>query len=666
MSERTGSIKVSTENIFPVIRQWLYTDKDIYIREIVSNAADAITKLEHLRGMNEFESDKPEYRIDIEYDSELGQITVEDNGIGMTEDEIDEYINQIAYSGAMAFVEQYKDKGDANGGVIGHFGLGFYSSFMVSDKVRIDSLSWKDGAKPAFWVSEDGTSYTMGEGTKETRGTKITMTLNEESKAEITGYELRQALNKYCQFMPYPIYFRDVVQEQENLKRRQEQQAKDLEEKAKEREEKAKEREEKIAKGEDVSELEPLEDEDTEPDVLTIPEPTQLNDTNPLWLRDPKDITDDEYKSFYHKVFNDYREPLFWIHLNMDYPFRLKGILYFPQAEEHIDTLAGRIKVYYNQVFVSDDVKEIIPDYLFLLRGCIDSPDLPLNVSRSALQTDSQLKKLSSHIVRKVADKLVALAKDERETFEGYWDDISLFVRYGSLRDEKFFERVKPALLFKRYEGGYSSYDELKEKGVDKVYYTTDSDAQVVYNKRLSAAGKDIVVMPNEFDIPFMQLLQSKEEKPAFVRVDSEVEGDGGNTDRQEQLEKLMRKATGQEKLKVQVKALGPDGDLSILTEDEQARSMLDMRKMFQKMEGKSEEELDEMFPVERTLVINTDSSLITRLCLLDETSGKEDEATTLAAEIYDLARLAHGSLQGEDLVTFMKRSQEILGKIEL
>lgn len=643
MNERKGSIQVSTENIFPVIRQWLYTDRDIFMRELVSNAADAITKLERLRGLGEWDAEEdPDYAIHVTYDAEAGTISIRDNGLGMTEAEIDEYINQIAYSGAMAFVEQYKDKGDAAGGVIGHFGLGFYSSFMVSDSVRIDSLSWRPGSKPSYWLSEDGMSYVMGEGTHSERGTQITMVLSEEAKEEITASGLRQTLMKYCQFMPYAIYFTDTAQEEADSKRRAEQQAK--------------RREEAAAKGEEF-----LEDE-----LHIAAEAQPINDTKPLWLKDPKEVTDEEYKSFYHQVFNDYREPLFWIHLNMDYPFRLRGILYFPQAEEHYDTLAGRIKVYYNQVFVADDVRELVPDFLFLLRGCLDSPELPLNVSRSALQADTSLQKLSQHIVRKVADKLVSLEKNEREVYEKYADDVSLFVRYGSLRDEKFFDRVQDALLFKQYSGGYVSLKELRELDLEKAYYTSNAKAQVVYNDRLQQQGKNVLVMEHEFDLPFMQLLQSKNPRPAFVRVDSAVEGESGNEERQEQLQKLFQAATLLDSLVVQVKSLGIDGEPAILIEDEQARSMQDMRKMFQKMEGKSDVELDEMFPVQRTLVINTDSSLITRLCLLDESAGKEEASQELALEVYDLARLSHGSLEGAELVAFLKRSTKILGNIEI
>ncbi len=628
MSIKKGTVQVSTENIFPVIRQWLYTDKDIFLREIVSNAADAITKLERLRTMGEWkESDKPEYAIQVVYNSEMGTITVSDNGIGMTVEEIDEYINNIAYSGAMAFVEKYQEQGDSGNGVIGHFGLGFYSTFMVSQEVRVDSLSWQEGASPAFWISDTGMEYTMGEGDKTSRGTTITLTLSEDAKEDITVYSLRETLRKYCQFMPYPIYFIDEV----------------AEEKAK------------------------LEKEasDSEDETAEASQPQPINNTSPLWLRDSKDITDEEYIAFYHESFQDFRDPLFWVHLNMDYPFSLKGILYFPREDERLETLNGRIKVYYNQVFVADDVKELIPDYLFLLRGLLDSPDLPLNVSRSNLQNNSNLQKLSSHIVRKVADKLKSLAKEERTNFEGYWKDISLFLRYGSLRDEKFYERVKSALLFEKKKGSYISLEELKELDKEKFYYTTDAKAQIAYINRLQSAGEEVFVMEHELDIPFLQKVQMSE-SVQFLRVDAEVSGEHGNQERLEQLERIFKTASGDETLKVEVKSLGIDGESAILTEDEQARQMRDMRKMYQEMEGIKPEDLDAMFPSAYTLVINTDQSLITKLCLLDESKGKEEEVQELATTIYDLARLSHGSLVGDDLYQFLQRANALLGHVEL
>lgn len=630
MAERKGSIKVSTENIFPVIRQWLYTDKDIFLREIVSNAADAITKLERLRTMGQWdEEEKPAYRIDVSYDKGQNLITVEDNGLGMTEEELDNYINNIAYSGAMAFIEKYQDQSDAGSGVIGHFGLGFYSSFMVSSKVRIDTLSWQEGAKACFWESDTGTDYTMGDGDRDTRGTKISMYLSDEVKDDFDAFKLRQILTKYAQFMPYPIYFHDIEEEEK--------------------------------KAQEALENDESQDEESKEEVVST-EPKPINNPNPLWTKSPSEISDEEYISFYHELFQDYRDPLFWIHLNMDYPFRLQGILYFPKAEEHMDTLAGRLKVYYNQVFVADDVKELIPDYLFLLRGCLDSPDLPLNVSRSNLQYDSNLEKLSNHIVRKVADQLKDLAKNEREKYESYWKDLSLFVRYGSLRDHKFYDRAKEAFLFESEDGTYKSFAELKESGKEKFYYTTDPKAQIAYIKRLTAKDEWVFLMEHELDLPFMQNLNMHDQLH-FVRVDAEVAGESGNEDRKEQLERIFRKATGNDKLEIEVKGLGPDAEAAILTEDEETRAMRDL---YERMGQDMGQDLDSLIPPKHTLVLNTDQSLITKLCLLDETSGKEETSLTLAEEIYDLARLSHGSLLGDDLLHFLKRSQTLLEQVDL
>lgn len=639
MSVKKGTIQVSTENIFPVIRQWLYTDKDIFLRELVSNAADAITKLERLRSLGEWDHpEKPEYEIEVAFDKEAGTITISDNGIGMSLEEIDQYINNIAYSGAMAFIEKYQDKGDSQAGVIGHFGLGFYSSFMVSDSVQIDSLSWQEGATPAFWTSDSGMDYEMGDGNKETRGTSITMHLNAEAKAELNAYTLESTLKKYCQFMPYPIYFRDIEEEKKQ----------------------ALEAKEKKEDGETVEEAEEAS--------TKASEKRAINNTNPLWQKDPKSISDEEYIKFYHETFMDFRDPLFWIHLNMDYPFRLQGILYFPREEERLDTLDGRIKIYYNQVFVADNVKEIIPDFLFLLRGTIDSPDLPLNVSRSNLQNDSNLQRLSGHIVRKVADKLKELAKNNREDYEAYWEDISLFTRYGAIRDQKFYDRVKDALLFEGVNGSMNSFEELKkmkEEGQEKFYYTSDKKAQIAYINRLQNDNKEVYVMEHELDIPFMQKLEM-DDQLKFIRVDAEVSGEEGNQARREQLEKIFRRATANDKLKLDVKALGIDGESAILTEDEHARQMRDMRKMYEQMEGMKMEDLEQMFPEDRTLVINTDQSVITKLCILDETSGKEEETDKLAMMIYDLARLSHGSLESEDLFAFLQRANQILASTEL
>lgn len=631
---KQGQIRVETDDIFPIIRKWLYEDHDIFLREIVSNAADAISKLDRLNQLGDLGDysmpvgDEP--RIDVVFDSEDHSVTVSDNGIGMTEEEIERYINQIAFSGAVDFANKYKESGDVSQGIIGHFGLGFYSSFMVSDRVTIDSLSWRQGAEAARWSSEDGTTFTLEKGERTTRGTTITMYLDEPSREAFDANRLRQILRHYCLFMPWPIYFRDVQGdlEAENLRLEQDKKA--------------------------VQEAKDSNEETPEP--TPAPEIKAINSTDPLWLKRPAEVTEEEYREFYRETFNDYREPLFWIHLKMDYPIHLNGILYFPQKEERYETFDGRIKLFYNQVFVADDIKEIIPDYLMLLKGCIDSPDLPLNVSRSALQDEPEIKRLSSYIVRKVADQLTDMFKKERETYNKSWNDLSFFVRYGSLRDSKFLDRVQSALLFKTYDGDYLSLDELPEE----VIYTTDPGRQVSYIMRAKQQGKTVIVMDDELDIPFLNLLEGQEKiETKFSRVDAQVDGEESDTELKATLEPIFQDIVSPAKLKISAKSLGSDEEAAVLIEDEQARNMLDMQKQFAVMQGQGEMNLEEMFPVERTLVLNTDSKLTHQIAELDE--GGVEEAKKLAQQVYDLARLGHGSLEGNDLVEFLRRTREFM-----
>lgn len=628
---KQGQIRVETDHIFPIIRKWLYEEKSIFLREIISNAADAISKLDRLNQLGQMgdqkldEDDTP--RIDVVYDSSDHSVTVSDNGVGMTEEEIEKYINQIAFSGAVDFAEKYKESGDAAQGIIGHFGLGFYSSFMVSERVTIDSLSWQPGAKAAMWSSEDGTTFTLQEGQRTERGTSITMYLDEESREEFNASRLREILDHYCLFMPWPIYFKDVQADAEAEKRRLEQNEKAAQEAAK--------------NGEEA------------PEPTPAPQPKPINSTDPLWLKRPADVTDEEYREFYRNTFKDYREPLFWIHLNMDYPIRLNGILYFPQKEERYESFDGRIKLYYNQVFVADDVKEVIPDFLMLLKGCIDSPDLPLNVSRSALQDEPEIKRLGSHIVRKVADKLTGMCKNDREAYNKAWDDLSLFVRYGSLRDTKFFDRVKPSLLFKTMDGEAMTLEELPEE----VLYTTDPARQVTYIRRAKQQGKTVIIMDDELDLPFINLLEGQAGiANKFSRIDGQVDGDEASGELTDKLEPLFTELSAPAKLKISAKGLGSDEEAAVLIEDEEARNMLDMQKQFAAMQGQDDLNLEEMFPVERTLVLNTDSKLIAKIA-----ETENEEAVRLARHVYDLARLSHGSLEGDDLVEFLKRSREIL-----
>lgn len=645
MERKTGQINVSTENIFPIIRKWLYSDQDIFLRELVSNASDAIKKYRLLGQMGEVEMPETyEPEIHVTLDSEAGTLTISDNGLGMTADDIDKYINQIAFSGAMDFVNKYRDKG-ASDGIIGHFGLGFYSAFMVAEKVEINSLYCRAGSQAAHWTSLEGTEYILENGDRASHGSDIILTLNEEAKKDLNAAKIREILHKYCDFMPHPIFFHDIEGEArakaEREKRYEESRAKWLEKKAEAEE-----------KGEAFDEAEP---------VLSQPAPAgPVNDTQPLWTKAPKDVTDEEYKEFYRKTFNDFREPLFWVHLNMDYPSRVQGILYFPRAENVYETLDGRVKIYNNQVFVADNIKEVIPDFLFLLKGCLDCPDLPLNVSRSFLQNDAYVKKLSEHIVRKVADRLTKMFNNEREEYAKYWNDIKLFVKYGSLKDEKFYDRVKDAILFETTDGEMKTASELGEK----IRYTTDKNVQVAYIRRARSKGYEVVIMDHELDNSFMSMFEYKNQGTKFLRIDAEVEGEEGIEEHKEALTRLFQRACKNDKLKLEVRALGEDEQAVILSETEEARRMQEMRKQFEMMQAASSDmNLDDLFPIEIMVVANTDSPLISRLAALAELPNKEEEADLLAMQAYDLARLAHGSLKGDDLAAYLSRSIKLLNE---
>ncbi|MBP8989224.1 MAG: molecular chaperone HtpG [Clostridia bacterium] len=642
MNEERGNVSVTTENIFPIIRKWLYSDRDIFLRELVSNAADACAKLQRLAAIGEIElPEDEELKIEVVFDRKAKTLIVQDNGIGMTADEVKKYINQIAFSSVMDFVEKYKDKGVESEGIIGHFGLGFYSAFMVSDKVRIDTLSFQPGAEAVSWESEDGLSYVLGPSDYQTRGTRVTLTLSDEGMELLSGQKVREILDKYCSFMPIPIYFIDVEAEEERKKQTEEEKKRRAEEKAKKAEEAAK-------KGEILPEEE-------EEDISIKPQP--INDVSPLWLKKPSECTDEEYKEFYHKTFHDYRDPLFWIHLNMDYPFNLKGILYFPPMDNIYESLDGRIKIYYNQVFVADNVKEIIPEFLFLLKGVLDCPDLPLNVSRSFLQNDAYVNKLSSHIVRKVADKLNQLFKNQREDYEKYWKDISVFIKYGMMQDEKFYDRVKDIVLFKTVDHTYKTLNELG----DTILYTPDPNQQIAYVQMAKARGLTVVIMDHEIDNHFMSFLEFKNPGKRFKRVDAELGGEDTESIHQERLTELFRKVSGDDQLKVKVQSLGEQALPAMLVESEESRRMQEMRKQFERMGGQNNIDFDAMFPIEITLIINDDHPLISRLSALADLSGKEETARIMAQQIYDLARLGHGSLTADDMAAFLKRSTDVL-----
>jgi len=677
MANEKGNVSVSTENIFPIIRKWLYSDRDIFLRELVSNSTDAISKLKKLIDLGETTvGQDQELKVSVILDKENKKLIVEDNGIGMTDEEIKKYINQIAFSGAVDFVEKYKDKTAETAGIIGHFGLGFYSAFMVADKVRIDSLSFQPGSVAASWESADGMSYEMGDSDKTTRGTTITIDLSEDGHEFIDASKCREILNKYCAFMPFPIFFMDLKEEEEkekrnkekiieNAKKRLEKQAEKEKKRAEKKAEKdaAKEATKEAAKDAAKDEAETAEEEEADEPEYDFDDsepqgPTQINDVHPLWLKNPKDCTDEEYKAFYRKAFADYREPLFWIHLNMDYPFNLKGILYFPQTDNTYESLEGRIKLFYNQVFVADNIKEVIPDFLFLLKGCIDCPDLPLNVSRSFLQNDGYVQKLSTHIIKKVADKLTNLFETSRESYDKYWSDIGVFVKYGCMREEKFFDKVKDVILVKTVDGEMKALKDLGEK----IYYTSDEKKQVAYVELAKSKGKTVVIMDHELDNNFMSFMEYKNNKIKFVRIDAEIEGEEGPAERKEAIVKLFRAATGDEKLEVQAKSFGADALAAVLSETEESRRMQEMQKMYMKqLGGDAKMDIASMFPVTQILVVNSDSPLVGKLSALFELPGKEEQVKELALYIYELAKLSHGSLDAQGMSAFLARSTKIM-----
>ena len=633
MSIRSGKVSVTTENIFPIIRKWLYSDHDIFMRELVSNASDAISKYKRLVALGEVAGETDEiFRMDVVFDKDAGTLSFLDNGIGMTADEVDKYINQIAFSGAMDFVEKYKEQSTDTSGIIGHFGLGFYSSFMVADKVSIETKSWQENEPAVIWESEDGMEYTISESARMERGSVITLKLSEEAMGIFDAYKLRNVLKKYCSFMPYDLYFTDAAADREHLENDE------------------KERLEKEEKGEEF--------------VAHLHENLPLNTKTPLWAKSPKECTDEEYKAFYHEVFTDMRDPLFWIHLNMDYPFTLQGILYFPKTNNIYESLEGRIKIYNHQVFVADNLAEVIPEFLFLLRGCLDCSDLPLNVSRSALQQDEYVKKLSIHIVRKVSDKLNEIFKQDRKAYESYWPDISIFVKYGMLKDDKFYDKVKDICLFKTVDSTFPTMGELTESK-DTVRYTQAPEQQAAYVEIAQKKGYEVIILNEDLDNNFISFLEYKYPKTHFKRVDAEFEGESGSEEEQKTLQDLFREAAGDDKLDISVVALGADQLPAFIQETEEARRMNEMRKQFEKMRTGAQDDpykdLDNMFPQKKDLILNSDHPLVLRLRGLFGITGEKDRLNTIALHLYDQARLSHGSLDAEGLKRFLKVNAELI-----
>lgn len=662
MTIKTGNLSISSENIFPVIKKWLYSDHDIFYRELISNGCDAITKLKKLEVMGEYtKPEELEYKIQVSVNPTDKTISFTDNGIGMTEGEVEEYINQIAFSGAQDFLKKYKDKANEEQ-IIGHFGLGFYSAFMVADKVTIDTLSYQEGATPIHWESEGGTEFAMDDGEKSVAGTTVTLYLNEDSVEFSNEYRGREVIEKYCAFMPVPIFLDNAAAEPqfETIEK-----------------EELTEKDTIVETIVEEAKTEEQENEDGEKEIVEVSPATEkykiakrpvvLNDVNPLWNKHPNECTEEEYKAFYRKVFMDYKEPLFWIHLNMDYPFHLKGILYFPKINTEYDSLEGTIKLYNNQVFIADNIKEVIPEFLMLLKGVIDCPDLPLNVSRSALQNDGFVKKISDYITKKVADKLSGMCKTDRENYEKYWDDISPFIKFGCIKDEKFEEKMKDYILFKNLDRKYLTLqdclDANKETHENMIYYVTNEKEQSQYINMFKKEGLDAVLMGHNIDSPFINQLEQKHEGVKFLRIDSDVtdtfkeevtedqaESFQADTDK---LSATFKKALLNDKLEIKVEKLKNNELSSMITVSEESRRMQDMMKMYN-MYGMD----PSMFGgAGETLVLNANNHLV-QYVLAHEEGENTDK---ICQQLYDMALLSHGTLSPERMTQFIARSNEIM-----
>ena len=687
MQSTKGSLSIESENMFPIIKKWLYSDHDIFIRELVSNGCDAITKLKKLDIMGEYTlPDDYKPSIQVVVDTEGKSLSFTDTGLGMTEDEVDEYINQVAFSGATDFLEKYKDKANEEQ-IIGHFGLGFYSAFMVADRVTIDTLSWKEGATPVRWESEGGINFEMSEGDKKEIGTTITLYLSEDSLEFANEYRVREVLTKYCSFMPVEIFLSKEGAEQEYETIDKEELREDdvvvenivEEAKTEERENENREKE--------VVEVSPRKEK-----VKINKRPVSISTTTPLWMKHPNDCTDDEYKEFYRSVFNDYKEPLFWIHLNMDYPFNLKGILYFPKVNTEYDNLEGVIKLYNNQVFIADNIKEVIPEFLMLLKGVIDCPDLPLNVSRSALQNDGFVKKISDYITKKVADKLSGMYKVDKENYEKYWEDISPFIKYGCLKDSKFREKMSDYIIFKDLNDKYITLpeyvDAVKEKDGDTkentaententdasenkdgeneeepttVYYVTDMQQQSQYVNMFKEQNINAVILSHNIDQAFISQLEQGDLKVSFKRIDAGLndtmkdDADEETIKKEtEELSEIFKKALGKENLEVKVEKLKNENVSSMLTLSEETRRMQDMMKMYSA--GGAGMDMD-MFGDSATLVLNSSNKLVQYIL-----NNKDAENVDMfCKQLYDLAVLANHPLKAEEMTEFVNRSNEIM-----
>ena len=687
MSNKHGNLSINSDNIFPIIKKWLYSDHDIFYRELISNGCDAITKLKKLDLMGEYELPQDfEPKIQVLVNPEEKTLKFIDNGIGMTADEVEEYINQIAFSGATDFLEKYKDKASEEQ-IIGHFGLGFYSAFMVADEVHIDTLSYKDGATPVHWECDGGTEFDMKDGSKDTIGTTITLFLNEDCLEFANEYRAKEVIEKYCSFMPTPIFLsKENAEPEYETILASEVTEKDTVIETIVEEAKYEEKEKEDGTKEQV-EVSPRTEK-----AKIIKRPVPLNDTNPLWTKHPNDCTDEEYKTFYRKVFQDYKEPLFWIHLNMDYPFNLKGILYFPKINTEYDSIEGTIKLYNNQVFIADNIKEVIPEFLMLLKGVIDCPDLPLNVSRSALQNDGFVKKISDYITKKVADKLTGMCKTEKETYEKYWDDISPFIKFGCLKDEKFCDKMNDYILFKNLDNKYLTLPEClkvedettdnaentdadtandtnnadnaadtaaeEEKDTRKpIYYVTDAKQQAQYINMFKEQGMDAVILEHNIDTSFITQLERRNEKIKFVRIDADVTDSMKEETSEEELKEAnetltetFRKALNNENLKVSVEKLKNASISSVITLSEEGRRMQDMMKMYG-MAGM------DFGANDCTLILNANNDLVKYIL-----ENKDSEHVPMFCEqLYDLAMLSNQPLSPDAMTKFIARSNDIM-----
>ena len=700
MAEKHGNLSINSDNLFPIIKKWLYSDHDIFYRELISNGCDAITKLKKLDMMGEYELPadyKPQIQVTVNPDEKTLKFI--DNGLGMTSDEVEEYINQIAFSGATDFIEKYKDKANDDQ-IIGHFGLGFYSAFMVADQVTIDTLSYKKDATPVHWACDGGTEFDMTDGTKEGVGTEITLYLNEDCLEFANEYRAREVIEKYCSFMPTPIFLSKANAETE-YETIDAADKLDTDTVVEEIHEEAKTEEKENENGEkEVVEVSPAKEK-----LKIVKRPVPLNDTNPLWAKNPKDCTDEEYKEFYRKVFLDYKEPLFWIHLNMDYPFNLKGILYFPKINTEYDSIEGTIKLYNNQVFIADNIKEVIPEFLMLLKGVIDCPDLPLNVSRSALQNDGFVKKISEYITKKVADKLIGMCKTEKESYEKYWDDISPFIKFGCLKDTKFCDKMNDYILFKNLDDKYLTLPELLVKEEEKkddaevldkdgnpitntgdaaasdhtadgsdtsadsekderkvIYYVTDKVQQGQYIKLFKEQNMQAVILDHNIDTSFITQLEQRNEKYKFMRIDADVTESLKDETSAEDLKaetnaltEVFKKALNNDKLTVKVEKLKNENISSIITLSEEGRRMQDMMKMYA-MNGMGGMDMN-MFAADQTLTLNANNELVKYIF-----EHKDSENVPMFCEqLYDLAVLSNHPLSVDEMTKFVERSNKIM-----